>query len=741
MSVLRHLSCTLKAPISHLDSLFLVFLFSLFHLFFSTPISVPFAPPQFNMVYESIRTDQGTRSIVLYWNPLNETDANGRHFYYLITYVPTFINSTYDLLNGQNDSNDLNSILTDHSSSDVHVRPLELKSHRTSSSTVDTSSFKSVEVNPEVEIKIDQITRSFYTIDLISSSTAYLFKIYSGNEMGKSLDFSKIIIQKEHLLPPRPVSVEAFYYGKNKYEVRWSHPIEVKSNFNISSYIISWCVSSKPVIARCTGPVKSIEIATNGTRETATTLEVTEDTNHQFAVSAKYNDGQYSPLSWSSCIVPIGLKKLEKLPKVYAKAINSTAISVTWKVTCDALTSVITKYELIYCKWSNSNSSCIGSKITISIENSTAREFIIKNLKPSTTYRFQLTAWTENTAGDESDLFFETTPSPPISIWFLVLMSIVAILCVVISLLKCLYTRYKFIFFVWKTQIELPSEIQVRTFDCDANSSSNVSSFRYSKKYAKNCAEAGGDHLSARTLSTTIGNMSSDTFNTSLSGNLLVNLNGSGGPTFDRFGSKAIRNLASGMEESTLSTCSNIATIGGNVDGKEDENHRIYHYLNTNDGHDSSLALTSDSHSEIFSSSHIPLLYSSPFGGPSRDNRIYSSINPKSSERAVPGPEDIPLIIRNSYDTQESLETANSKVFFDTQPSISSNISSATSSHPRTLVKQDSFDLESGYATTPCLSKESSIESGKSKSNIAATSLTKKGYVPFIPQYLDSTAS
>lgn len=672
----------------------------------SSHLSAPPAPPRLHMVYESIRSDQARRSIVLYWDPLNSTEAYGPGFHYIIDYAPTF-------------TPDFQSRDARHLQPHPRADSLVLRPTQGALSSLHTIT------DPVVEMKIDQLTRSFYTIDLLSSSTAYLFKIYSANQVNRSSEYSHIVIQKENLLPPRPVSVEAFYYVHLKYEIRWSPPIELNGGLNIVSYVLSWCYSSKPIFEKCTEPLKSAEVPAN---VTAFTLKVSQEGNHNFAVTAKYSNGQYSPLSWASCIVPIGLKKLEKVPRVYAKAINSTAINVTWKVTCVALSSVITKFELTHCKWSTSNSSCIGSKASISIANSTAREYIINNLDPSTMYRFQLTAWTENTAGDESDLFFESTSSPPVSIWFFVLITLLALSCLAIAscILKCLYSRYKFIFLSWKTQIELPSEIQVRTFDCDANSSSNMSSSRYSKKYSKHCTE-GGDHLSARTMSTTLAvGTSSDTFQTSFSSNLVPSNSLSSGSHYDRHGGRQVPVRDSGIQESCLS---DVATIGNSTKGQKEK--ALLPSLRVD-------SASGPPNGDIFSSSQVPLLHSSPFDDRKSENRIYSIIKPQNSESAVPATESIPLMIRNSYEPPAPI---GAKVFFDAQPSSSSSICSATSSHLRTLIKQDSFDLESGYVTTPCLSKESSIESGKGKPSIAAISLTKKGYVPFIPQYLNSTAS
>lgn len=610
----------------------------------TTQPDVPAAPPQFNMVYESIRTDHERRNIVLYWNPLNETDTFGPGFHYLITYEPI------------NTATQETSLESDDNSHDINVKSNDLP---VKSSTSNFTGKHFTSNSHIIEIKIDQISRSSYTFDLISSSSAYLFKMYSVNQLGISSNFSQITIDKQISLPPRPVSVEAFYYVSNKYEIRWSHPSEIDTNVDIpTAYIVSSCVSSKPAIERCTGPLKTIEVATNITRETAATLTVEHDFNHHFAVAAKFSDGKYSPLSWASCLVPIGIKKLDKLPKVYAKVINDTAIRVTWTVTCQALSAVITKFELTYCKWLQDKSSCIiGSKESISIANSTARDYIVDHLQPSTLYRFQLTAWTENTAGDESDLFFESTQNTSISIVFIILITLIIILLtvIIITIIKCLYSVYKILFSVYKTNIDLPKNFQSNSYDCDGNvSSTTSSSYRFPARHLTTCGEIS-DHSSAQTLNSTIDghNISNDHLHTSMTGLLVMNSSHSNIRYQDICLSRKSKRLPDGVEESSLN---NIDTPTGN-NGLHDTDvdncifHPNYHQINQ----------------------HHRALNRSPEGQ------------------------------KNSFDF--------------------------------------SSDLESGYTTSPCLSKESSVESGKSKSNIAATSLTKKEYVPFIPQYLDSTVS
>lgn len=695
---------------------------------------MPPGPPKFHVGYESRRADSHRRRIILFWQPLEW--PYGPNFNYIITYVPIL---TAFSQHRQHESN--NSLLITHpspggsvSASNDHMEPLVLGLH--SQKAQENTSLTQVDSNSTVEVKIHQLNSSYYTTDLILRSQAYLFKIYAANDVNRSLEYSQIVVERETLLPPRPVSVEAFFYGHEDYEVRWSHPIGFENSLHVVSYVIFFCGSSKPVLEKCTEPLKLIQVPAN---VTARTLKASQYGNHHFAVTAKYSNGQYSPLSWASCIVPIGLKKLEKVPKVYAKSINSTAIKVTWKVQCTPQLSVITKFELAYCK-SSASLTCIGSKVINSIENSTVREFIVTNLEPTTFYRFQLTAWTGNAAGDESDLFFEYTSSPPTSVWFTISILLVTMLCLVLMTcsLKCLYTRYKFLFLVWKTQIELPAEIQSRSNNCDLNSSNASPDSKYAKKNPRNCVESS-DYLSTRTLSTTVGDgMSGDTtFNTSsINGNFYATNSITSGSPSETFGMKGPSLPVNRIEKKT------IATIGGNVSGRVNES-RIISFINGNGTLNSSTESNNDIFSSSPSTSQAHLLQANTNStGLRGESSIYSVIHPKE-DKSVTHTEHIPLVVRRSNETQVNVEDNNSQVFFQTQvPSSVYSLSTNPHPHPshhRKLVKQDSF--ESGYEGTPCLSKESSLESGKNNSNVATTSLTKKGYVPFIPHYLDSSAS
>lgn len=416
-----------------------------FHFYNCT---VPTLPPKLLLVHDSIKDNHKNRSVTLYWRPLSSTSSNGPGFHYVI--------ACSHLMNFSSPSDSGNS-----------------------TNTLSPSCAKKVE--------IDSIERFSYTVNSLMRSFNYKFKIYSANSVGQSSNYTEMVVGADRLYP-QPVGVEAFYYGHNKYEIRWNKPIvrdeddQIIARAQVTGYILSWCMNSKPGNQRCTKAMNSLVV--NEAGDLARTVELNEEGIYHFGVSALYKNF-VSTIAWASCTITIDSEKPEKLKlhKPHARAINTTAIRVEWKLPCSGFKSLISKFELSYCALSQGKSSCLGRRKFVSIPSS-EKEFVLNDLMPGTSYQFQLTAWTQDTVGDESDLFEETTKlSTSTTLVMVYLLLIVLLLISAFYLLRICIDKYRHISLFWNTQIELPDPIKCKTFEMDLNNThSDTDSFNNSCK-------------------------------------------------------------------------------------------------------------------------------------------------------------------------------------------------------------------------------------------------------------------
>lgn len=360
---------------------------------------------------------------MVYWDPLDERDANGPGFYYVITAAPTIL----------------------------------------SRNRFRRSSQRSI-ANGEEHVTIKSINQSSYTFSSLSPTTAYLFRIYSANSIGPSATSSALYIDKETTLTEKPVTVEAYNYDNGRYEVRWSYPTDLSS---VSGTTISWCPvnNTKSSSAdKCSGPVRTAEV--QRPMQKAHTITVASDLTYQFGVSARYRDNTSSPVTWASCVVPISIKKLDKIHKFAVRAINATAVRVSWKLPCDGLQAVVSKFEVLYCRISFNNNSC--SEFVSNDVVGGASEFLtIGSLDPLTAYRFVVRAWTESTAGVDSDPIDETTFGTEVSIWvtFFCLLSLLCLVLAVVTTTSYLIRWYRRMAKNMKAPIVLPGRLAGEKID------------------------------------------------------------------------------------------------------------------------------------------------------------------------------------------------------------------------------------------------------------------------------------
>ena len=384
--------------------------------------TVPSKIPLFRQTFESIKMKEQERSIVVFWDPLEERDANGPSFHYVITAAPTITRNRFQ------------------------------RSPATSIGNV------------EEVVTIKSINQSSYTFVALSSSTAYLFRIHSANAIGQSLESSTLHVDKEVSLTVKPATVEAYNYDDGRYEVRWSYPSDLSA---ITGTTISWCPvnnTKSALMDNCSGPLQTAVV--QRPMQKAHTITVSEDSVYQFGVSANYKDNQSSPITWASCVVPISIKKLDKIHKFAVRAINATAVRVSWKLPCDGLQAVVSKFEVLHCRISFNNNSC--SEFVSNDVVGGASEFLtVGALDPLTAYRFVVRAWTESAAGVDSDPIDETTFGTEVSIWimFFYLLSLLCLVLVIAAILLSLAKWYRRIAKNMKAPIVLPGRLAGEKID------------------------------------------------------------------------------------------------------------------------------------------------------------------------------------------------------------------------------------------------------------------------------------
>ena len=310
---------------------------------------MPYVTPQFiPNSYEITKESDSTRSVTLYWEPISEELHNAPGFVYVIR---------RQTCEGREES------------CEVVVLP----------------------------------TKNTYPFTRLSSHQTERFTITARNNIGASKFSSEIKVFAEKLLPPKPLDVNAFYYGIERgYEVRW----ESTSN-EITSYTIVWCSQQTHSPGVCTGRMHYKHLPRGALA--AFISEIGRQENYQFAVAAVTKHGGEnvgSGLSWSSCVVPMDLQKIDRINNVTVAYTKPTSMKIVWKLPCPALSGVIEEFDIKYC-----NVTCNSTKVVGGRNDSV----IIENLAPNTVYRVELRARALRsvTPNEATTLEARTLHSPP----------------------------------------------------------------------------------------------------------------------------------------------------------------------------------------------------------------------------------------------------------------------------------------------------------------------------------------
>jgi hypothetical protein len=384
---------------------------------------------------------------------VEQRDANGPGFYYVITAAPTITSRN--------------------------------RFRRTATGGVAAASSPSV--GGELSFTVKSINQSSFVLPPLSSTTAYLFRIYSANDIGQSSASSSLVIGKEVPDSKKPTSVEAYFYDNNRYEVRWAYPSAVPE---LAGAIVSWCaVNHTKSIDKCSHPLQSAVITRP--MQMAHTITVAEDLMYQFGVSVNYKDNTSSPVTWADCIVPIGIKQLGKLHNFSVRAINSTTVRAAWKLPCKGLQAVVSKFEVLYCRISFHNNSC-SDFVSREVVGGASEFLTIDSLEPLTAYRFVMRAWTESAAGFNSDPVDETTFGAETSFWatFFYLLLLLSLVLMVVAAIFSLVRWYRRMVKNMKAPIVLPGRLAGEKIDFSNEDSYEPSDKRRTRDSAGNLFNA-----------------------------------------------------------------------------------------------------------------------------------------------------------------------------------------------------------------------------------------------------------
>ncbi|KAK5639012.1 hypothetical protein RI129_011504 [Pyrocoelia pectoralis] len=261
-----------------------------------------------------------------------------------------------------------------------------------------------VEAVENPEIRPMETTHAYAKFTNLSVDQRYTFQIWSKNTIGLSEEKSVVVVPKQSDRIKEPLSFTKIAFGNGKYELSWEPPRNL--NTPLKSYSLFWCTHDRDRPYQCTGHLSWIELPSD---QTVYNITVSEDTIHQFAVSAN-TDVSSSGMVWAACTVihnqAIGKMKNVKISQVYA-----TLIQLSWKLECSDRVGSVEGFVIYYCSIVKpSVINCKGPEESLIINDSTAEQANITGLLPYETYMFAVSVITKhNSQSQKSDYQFATT--------------------------------------------------------------------------------------------------------------------------------------------------------------------------------------------------------------------------------------------------------------------------------------------------------------------------------------------
>lgn len=254
-----------------------------------------------------------------------------------------------------------------------------------------------------------QSTRTLAKLEHIDANImtkALNFHIHSQNDVGKSVKYSSIHVPavKDRCEPP--TLIKKIRLDNKTYNISWVAPTKGPK---IASYTIFWCEPNNESPNDCKGSIDFERISSD-------VLSYRLETNNSMNVAISANsESSSSGMIWAMCTVLPG-NEINKLTSIITVKVQSTSIEFKWSLACIDRT-ILVGYILEYCPIKDPKTEeCKepAQYVNISAE---AKEYVLENLKPYTTYSVRIQMLSETSKGPWSEPQMNTTleaaPSPP----------------------------------------------------------------------------------------------------------------------------------------------------------------------------------------------------------------------------------------------------------------------------------------------------------------------------------------
>ncbi|XP_046745303.1 cytokine receptor-like [Diprion similis] len=263
-----------------------------------------------------------------------------------------------------------------------------------------------------VNLKPDEITKTYAMFKEISLNSDFKFQIVAMNCMGVSERKSTIYVPSENQRPKEPTEITKIAFDGGLFELSWDSTFST----DILNYTIFRCENNRDRPYQCSGYLDWITVTPNTKTYNITVPDETK--LYQFAVAANTDRGS-SGMAWAPCTV-IHNSVIGKMNSIWVNNVDSSLIEIGWKLKCSDRTDSVNGFILYYCpiekpKYHN---NCKGSKLRKIVpgDRNTIRG-VVDGLKPYTTYMLSIAVLTKNGEGPHSDSIFATTleaaPSSP----------------------------------------------------------------------------------------------------------------------------------------------------------------------------------------------------------------------------------------------------------------------------------------------------------------------------------------
>ncbi|XP_072402473.1 cytokine receptor-like isoform X1 [Diabrotica undecimpunctata] len=262
-------------------------------------------------------------------------------------------------------------------------------------------------------LQIKELTKSYAKFEGLSERE-YIIRIWSKNEVGRSIKHSEIIIPEHPLGEPEQFfKIERSF---NTYELQWEPP---SHHGLITNYTLFWCVNDRERPYQCKGYLDWVVLSNTTFKHNMTS---NDHVILQFAVSAN-NDRSSSGMRWAECTV-LANRTVGKMRNVWVNKVGPDFIELSWKLECSDILSEVTGFVITYCSSTSTLSKaneCEGEVKNITRPGSLSTESArITNLTPYTTYLLAVSVKSTNTVSQRSDwcrnVTSPTAPSIPLNV-------------------------------------------------------------------------------------------------------------------------------------------------------------------------------------------------------------------------------------------------------------------------------------------------------------------------------------